>query len=274
MKIAEIPDPSATYTQSFAVNARAPVQQHLAKGVATDNPNKAPIWDTGATRCLLHLSWVSEDVIEKAERIRLGVANGTKSRALFYNNVMYSPSMVRPLISIGQLKATLDLRFVWDDGPPILVFRPSGLKYVLIRARVFHGLPIVSQEELKVLNAAIEDLTFTGNLWSYHDWHAGLDNDFEIFGDSARQDHPQTIEEEDSEMLHTSRKGPKEQNILLPKSTFRKGTEDRECNIRKCKEKRVHFNEPNVDEDRKGLTGLIAEDATNTHQGQKLASMR
>ena len=103
-------------------------------------------------------------------------------------------------------------RLVWDDGPPILLFSFSGIKYVLIRARVFHGLPIVSDEELKVLIAAIEDFTVTGKLWSYADWREALDRDFEIFGDSIRQDHPQTIEEEESEMLHTSRKGLEEQN--------------------------------------------------------------
>ena len=112
-------DHSATYAESFAVSSSTPqagttVQRHLAKGVASnkgvtsDNPNKAPILDTGATRCLLHLSWMSKDVIEKAERIHLGVANGTRSRALFWNNVMYSPVTARPLISVGQLKVMLD----------------------------------------------------------------------------------------------------------------------------------------------------------------------
>ena len=65
---------------------------------------------------------------------------------------------------------------------------------MLIRARVFHGLPIVLEEELKVLIAAIEDFTVTGKLWSYADWPEALDRDFEIFGGSIRQDHPQTIE--------------------------------------------------------------------------------
>ena len=77
---------------------------------------------------------------------------------------------------------------------------------MLIRARVFHGLPIVSEEALKVLIAAIEDFTVTGKLWSYADWREALDRDFAMFGDWIRQDHPQTIEEEESEMLHTSRK--------------------------------------------------------------------
>ena len=222
VKIEEIPewaiheDHSATYTESFGqLPRRAQQIEGVAsnKGVTLDNPNKAPIWDTGATRCLLHLSWMSKDVIEKAERIHLGVANGRRSRALLWNNIMYSPVTARPLISVGQLKAMLDLRLVWDDGPPILLFSSSVIKYVLIRARVFHGLLIVSEEELKVLIAAIEDFTVTGKRWSYADWREALDRDFEIFGGSIRQDHPQTIEEEESgEMLHTFRKGLEEQN--------------------------------------------------------------
>ena len=38
----------------------------------------------------------------------LGVANGTRSKALLWNNIMYLPVTARPLISIGQLKAMLD----------------------------------------------------------------------------------------------------------------------------------------------------------------------
>ena len=226
MKIGEIPertiheDHSATYTESFAVNSQHPqvgttTQRHLAKGVASrkgvtsENPNKAPILDTGATRCLLHLSWMSKEVIEKAERIHLGIANGTRSRALLWNNIMYSPVTARPLISVGQLKAMLDLRLIWDDGPPILLFSCSGIKYVLIRARVFHGLPIVSNEELKALIAAIEDFTVTGSLWGYTDWKAALDRDFEIFGDSIRQDHPQTIEEEEEDEMILEQQNPR-----------------------------------------------------------------
>ena len=294
VKIEEIPerviqeDNSASYTESFAVNSPTPqegttVQRNLAKGVtsnkgvASDNPNKAPILDTGATRCLLHLSWMSEDVIEKAERIHLGVANGTRSRALLWNNIMYSPHTARPLISVGQLKAMLDLRLVWDDGRPMLLFCSSGIKYVLMRARVYHGLPIISVEELKVLIDAIDDFTITGKLWSYADWRDALGRDFEIFGDSMRRDRPQTIEEEEeNETLHTSRKG---HDVL---STSRKGPdvqdspekgmaigpeteiEDAECNARKGKEKHVRFKvtETEVDAVDQIPTDSIALDAT------------
>ena len=191
-------DHSATYTESFAVNSpkskkSTKVQRNSAKGgsdsdnagIASDKPNKAPILDTGATRCLLHLDWIDkEDADRRAERIHLGVANGTQSRALLLDNITYSIHTARPLISIGQLKAMLDLRLVWDDGPPMLLFCSSGVKYVLLTARVYHGLPIVSIEELKVLIDAIVEFTVTGKLWSYADWHDALGRDFEIFGDS------------------------------------------------------------------------------------------
>ena len=268
------------------------VQRRLAKGVASnkevtsDNPNKAPILDTGATRCLLHLSGMSKDVIEKAERIHLGVANGTRSRALLWNNIIYSPVTARPLISVGQLKAVLDLRLVWDDGPPILLFSSSGIKYVLIRARVFHGLPIVSEEELKVLIAAIEDFTVTGKLWSHADWRDALDRDFEIFGDSIRKDHPQTIEEEESEMLHTSRKGLEEQNdprvgmakevtSLMPGTgqaivgeVSRPNLTNDKCNApigRTRQVKRVHFDQSS--DSINGSAAAMTNDATDTPSG-------
>ena len=86
----------------------------------------------------------------------------------------------------------LHLRFVWHDGPPILLFCCSGLKYVLSRARVFHGLPIISQDELKALIAAVEDFTVTGNQWSYQEWKQVLGRDFEVFGVFVRQDHHET----------------------------------------------------------------------------------
>ena len=286
VKIEEIPeratqeDNSATYTESFAVNSPTPqegttVQRNLAKGVtsnkgvASDNPNKAPILDTSATRCLLHLSWMSEDVIEKAERIHLGVANGTRSRALLWNNIMYSPHTARPLLSIGQLKAMLDLRLVWDDGPPMLLFCSSGNKYVLITARVYHGLPIVSVEELQVLIDAIDDFTVPSKLWSYADWQEALGRDFEIFGDSMRRDRPQTIEEENV-TLHTSRKGPDVQDSPGKGMTIERETEneDAECNTRKGQTKRVRFRESGtetvVDAVDKIHTDSIALDATPT----------
>ena len=256
-------DHSATYTESFAVNSpkskkSTKVQRNSAKGgsdsdnagIASDKPNKAPILDTGATRCLLHLDWIDkEDADRRAERIHLGVANGTQSRALLLDNIMYSIHTARPLISIGQLKAMLDLRLVWDDGPPMLLFCSSGVKYVLLTAKVYHGLPIVSIEELKVLIDAIVEFTVTGKLWSYADWHDALGRDFEIFGDSMRRDRPQAIEEED-ETMHTARKGPVVQDspgkgMAIGRETEIEDAEaESQCNPRKGQKKRVRFREP------------------------------
>ena len=180
---------------------------------------------------------------------------------------MYSPHTARPLISVGQLKAMLDLRLVWDDGPPMLLFCSSGIKYVLITARVFHGLPIVSTEELKVLIDAIDDFTVTGKLWNYADWRDALGRDFEIFGDSMRRDRPQTIEEE-NETLHTSRKGPDVQDSPEKGMAIGRETEieDAECNARKGQTKRVRFRESGtetvVDAVDKIPTDSIALDAT------------
>ena len=177
----------------------------------------------------------------------------------------------------------LDLRLVWDDGPPIFLFSSSGIK----------DLPIVSEEELKVLIAAIKDFTVTGKLWSYTEWRDALDKDFEILGDSIRRDHPQTIEEEEaeeeeSEMLHTSRKGQEEQNIpregmakevtlLMPgmgqaiagESLLPNPTDD-ECNTpsgRTRQVKRAHFEGPSDSID--GSAAAMTQDATNTPSGSE-----
>ena len=268
VKIEEIPeraiheDNSATYTESFAVNSPTPqegttAQRNLAKGVtsnkgvASDNPNKAPRRYKMLATSKLDVRGCHregrENPLRRMER--------DQGRALVWNNIMYSPHTARPLISVGQLKAMLDLRLVWDDGPPMLLFCSSGIKYVLMKARVYHGLPIVSVEELKVLIDAIDDFTVTGKLWSYADWREALGRDFEVFGDSMRRDRPQTIEEEEeeeeNETLHTSRKG---HDVLC---TSRKGPdvqdspgkgmaiareteiEDAECNTRR--ERRSEF---------------------------------
>ena len=204
---------------------------------------------------------------------------------------MYSPHTARPLLSVGQLKAMLDLRLVWDDGPPMLLFCSSGIKYVLMRARVYHGLPIVSVEELKVLIDAIDDFTVTGKLWSYADWREALGRDFEIFGDSMRRDRPQTIEEEEEnetlhtsrkghDMLCTSRKGPDVQDSPGKGMAIARETEieNAECNTRKGQEKRVRFFESEVAETEVDAvdqipTDSIALDATPITQKGPLSSM-
>ena len=80
-----------------------------------------PILDTGATHCLLPLSWLSLEEASSSKRIHLKVASGTSVRALLCNNVTYCSTVSRPLISVGQLKAMLDLHFHWDDSSPTLL---------------------------------------------------------------------------------------------------------------------------------------------------------
>ena len=79
---------------------------------ADENGLLPPILDTGATHCLLPLRWLTPDQAAFAKRIHLKVASGTSVRALLYNNLIYCKTVSRPLISVGQLKAMLDVRFI------------------------------------------------------------------------------------------------------------------------------------------------------------------
>ena len=133
-----------------------------------------PILDTGATHCLLPLDWLTYEQAAYAKRIHLKVASGTSARALLYNNMIYCRTVSRPLLSVGQLKAMLDLRLVWDDSAPCLLACSGGLRYVLLRASVVHHLPVVSHEELHVLIEAIHLFAETGQLWDARQWSQKL----------------------------------------------------------------------------------------------------
>ena len=146
-----------------------------------DHPENLPILDTGATHCLLPISWLGAEECEKAKRIHLKVATGTTVRALLYNNVIYAKSVTRPLISVGQLKGMLDLRMIWDDSAPIIVVCYAGKKYVLLQANVVHHLPLVSKKELRAILTAIHDFTVKGELWSIHKWSAALNKTLDEF---------------------------------------------------------------------------------------------
>ena len=88
----------------------------------------APILDTGATRCLLPLKWLAPEQAARSKQIHLKVASGTSVRALLYQNLIYCVTVSRPLLSAGQLKGMLDLRFTWDDSAPQLVCMFRRLK--------------------------------------------------------------------------------------------------------------------------------------------------
>ena len=164
---------------------------------AAETPELAPILDSGATHCLLPLSWLSDEDADQAKRIHLRVASGSQVRALLFNNIIYARSVTRPLVSIGQLKTMLDLRFVWDDGPPILLFCSSGRKYILLQARVVHHLPLISTAELTVLLSAINSFTTTGALWNEKQWSEQLGTEFLIYNSPTSRAYPPSIHSED-----------------------------------------------------------------------------
>ena len=122
---------------------------------ADENGLLAPIFDTGATHCLLPLRRLTPDQAAFAKRIHLKVASGTSVRALLYNNLIYCKTVSRPLISVGQLKAMLDVRFIWSDSSPLLVACSGGLKYILVESAVIHHLPVISSHEMTVIQTSL-----------------------------------------------------------------------------------------------------------------------
>ena len=146
-----------------------------------NHPDNLPILDTGATHCLLPITWLGAEECEKAKRIHLKVATGTTVRALLYNNVIYAKSVTRPLISVGQLKGMLGLRMIWDDSSPLIVVCYAGKKYVLLQANVVHYPPLVSKKEMRAVLSAIHDFTVKGELWNIHKWNAALNKTLDEF---------------------------------------------------------------------------------------------
>ena len=134
----------------------------------------SPILDTGATHCLLPLDWLTPTQASSSKRIHLKVASGSSVRALLYNNLIYCATVSRPLLSVGQLKAMLDLRFLWDDSAPCIIACSGGLRYILLEASVMHHLPVVSRHEMHVLLEALHCFTETGNLWNALTWSQKL----------------------------------------------------------------------------------------------------
>ena len=68
----------------------------------------------------------------------------------------------------------LDLRLVWDDASPVVLFCHSGRKFVLFQANVVHHLPLITHPELKILLLALNASTTTGEIWNYHRWSEHL----------------------------------------------------------------------------------------------------
>ena len=166
---------------------------------SADSLELAPILDSGATHCLLPLTWLSDEDADMAKRIHLRVASGAQVRALLFNNAIYAKSVTRPLVSIGQLKAMLDLRFVWDDGPPILLLCSSGRRYVLLHAKVVHHLPLITTAELSVLLSAIHACTTEGSIWDRKKWSEQTGQELEPYGDPKGVTYPLTNHQHDQD---------------------------------------------------------------------------
>ena len=108
------------------------------------------------------------------------MASGATVRALLYQNVIYCATVSRPLISVGQLKAMLDLRMAWDDSSSIHTCS-GGLRYILMEASVFHNLPVITQHEMHVLLQAIGDFTRHGTLYNAATWSKKLGRKLALF---------------------------------------------------------------------------------------------
>eukprot|EP00971_Amphidinium_carterae_P068241 1351405-Amphidinium_carterae.1 len=88
-----------------------------------------PILDTGASHCLLPVAHLTAEEVEMASRVHLRVANGTLTRALMYQNIIYAKRVPRPLVSVGQVTQSLGLTFHWSNGIPRLILHEEGESY-------------------------------------------------------------------------------------------------------------------------------------------------
>ena len=132
-----------------------------------------PILDTGATHCLLPSSWLTPEQAAFSKRIHLRVASGTSVRALLYHNITYCKTVSRPLLSVGQLKAMLDLRF--------LMGRLEAFATSYCMLRVIHHLPVVAISDMHVLLEAIHVFTESGLLWDARQWAKKLGRKLSLF---------------------------------------------------------------------------------------------
>eukprot|EP00971_Amphidinium_carterae_P337715 6474671-Amphidinium_carterae.1 len=108
-----------------------------------------PILDTGASHCLLPASYLTKEEAELATRVHLRVANGSTTRALMYQNIIYARKVPRPLISIGQVTHTLGLTFTWSGDVPHLSLQADGSQHEVLTATLWNSLPCVTDSEMK-----------------------------------------------------------------------------------------------------------------------------
>ena len=112
---------------------------------------------------------------------KLDRAKRCKVRALLHDNIIYCGTVTHPLISVGQMKSMLDLRFVWNDSSPLLLACSGGLKYVLLEATIFHNLPVTTSHEMMALHKAVHTFTATGALCNAATWSEKLGHRLPLF---------------------------------------------------------------------------------------------
>ena len=67
------------------------------------------------------------------------------------------------MLSVGQLRDSLGLHFIWEDIHPVLLYPSSEdrKRYLLVQSFVEHNLPLITVDQMDMLlgalNLAIED---------------------------------------------------------------------------------------------------------------------
>ena len=118
----------------------------------------------------------SKQNAEKASKIHLRVASGKPVRALMYQGVINANNVERSLLSVGQLRDSLGLHFVWEDVHPAFrdPFSEDRKRYLLVQSFVEHNLLLITFDQMDMLlgalNLAIED----GKRWTRKEWEQYL----------------------------------------------------------------------------------------------------
>eukprot|EP00971_Amphidinium_carterae_P252802 5019086-Amphidinium_carterae.4 len=141
---------------------------------ARESTPLTPILDTGASHCLLPASHLTKDEAELATRVHLRVANGSMTRALIYQNIIYALKVPRTLISIGHVTHALGLTFVWSGDTPQLVLSEDSCQYEVLTATLWNSLPCITEWQMKAIVEALTTFTLLGKVWTLKDWEKGL----------------------------------------------------------------------------------------------------
>ena len=215
------------YTSFLPPFHSAPADSSSLLQVDRDGPELSPILDTGATHTMLPLSWLPDGQSKEAKKIHLILADGSKVRALLHNNLIYAHMAQRPLVSVGQLKAMLDIRFMWDDAYPLLLFCSAGKKYVLLKAKVIHQLPVITSQELLVLLSAIHARTTCGEFWDKGEWRSHMGRDFDLYSGLTSPPFPPMVYDNDNGQMQEL----EDQPILLSSISLPSGPQPGAYNL-------------------------------------------